>query len=92
MSHGADGNVSPVLCQDGHPNAYALPVLQGTAPNMIALGTFASPDQITAAACTDLKHGSTNPIEGSAYQFAQALNRWSFGIDPTDGGLFSACG
>jgi hypothetical protein len=90
VSTGADGNPSPVVCRDGHPNAYAMPVLEGTAPHLFALGEFATTDDIYKAECADLPH-STNPIESSAYDFMKALNGWSFGIDPTDGGLFSAC-
>jgi hypothetical protein len=91
VSAGADGNVDPVLCPDSHPNSYAMPALDGTAPQMMSLGQFATTDDITAAACADLAATSTNPIEASAYKFMQALNSWSFGIDPTDGGLFTSC-
>jgi len=58
---------------------------------MFSLGEFAGTDDIVAAECADLAHGSTNPIEESAYEFMHALNGWSFGIDPTGGGLFDAC-
>jgi hypothetical protein len=92
VATGADGNVGPVICPDGHPNSYAMPVLASVAPHMMSLGEFASTDEITAAECADLASGSTNPLEESAYKFMKALNGWSFGIDPTDGGLFTACG
>ena len=91
VSVGADGNPGPVTCPDGHPNAHAMPVLESVAPNMIALGEFATTDNIAAAACADLAKGSTNPIEESAYKFMKALNGWSFGIDPTNGGIFNFC-
>jgi hypothetical protein len=91
VSHGADGNVAPVLCPDGHPNAYAQPVLGGTSPAMFALGQFASSDDISQAGCTDLRHGSTNPLETGAYEWMTALNGWNFGIDPSDGGIWSSC-
>jgi hypothetical protein len=52
---------------------------------MMSLGEFATPAQVSAAACSDLASGSTFAIEHSAYQFMQALNGWSFGVDPTDG-------
>lgn len=90
--YGADGNPGPVLCPDGHPNAYAMPALQGTAPHMFSLGQFATASDVTAAACADLARGSTNPIEDSAYKFMKALNGWNFAVDPTDGGLFTGCG
>ena len=51
---GADGNVGPVTCPDGHPNAYAMPALEGVAPHMIGLGEFATAAVIQAAACADL--------------------------------------
>ena len=91
VTTGADGDVGPVLCPSGNPNAYAMPALQNTAPNMMSLGEFATSAQVSAAACSDLATGSTNPIEDSAYQFMQALNGWSFGVDPTHGGLFTGC-
>lgn len=69
VATGADGNVGPVLCSNGHPNAFALPSLQNVAPRMMALGQFATSAEILAAACADLASGSTNPIEHSAYQF-----------------------
>lgn len=91
VTTGADGNVGPVLCPGGHPNAYAMPVLESTAPDMMALGEFATSSEVSAAACSDLSKGSTNPIEDGAYRFMRALNGWSFAVDPTDGGLFSNC-
>jgi hypothetical protein len=91
VSMGADGNVGPVLCPDGHPNTFALPNLQSVAPRMMALGQFATSSEISAAACADLASGSTNPIEHSTYQFMKALNGWSFGADPADGGMFTGC-
>ena len=90
VSVGADGNPGPVVCPDGHPNAYAMPVLESAAPHMMALGEFATTADIAAAACADLPH-STFPIEESAYKFMKALNGWSFGIDPTNGGNFTFC-
>lgn len=89
---GADGNVGPVTCPDGHPNAYSMPALQSVAPHMLGLGEFATPAVIQDAACADLANGSTFPIEESAYKFAMALNGWSLGIDPTNGGIFTFCG
>jgi hypothetical protein len=91
VTTGADGSVGPVLCADGHPNAYAMPAMESTAPNMMALGEFATSSEAAAAACSDLSQDSTNPIEDGAYQFMHALNGWSFGVDPTSGGLFTGC-
>jgi hypothetical protein len=87
----ADGNVGPLLCHDGHPNAYAMPVLTKAAPHMMALGEFATPADVSAAACADLAKSSTGPIEESAYKFMRALNGWSFAGDPTKGGNFKFC-
>jgi hypothetical protein len=80
--YGADGNPGPVLCADGHPNAYAMPPLESVAPHMFALGQFATSADVTAAACADLAFDSTNPIEDSAYRFMQAVNGWAFAVDP----------
>jgi len=87
----ADGNVSPVVCPDRHPNAYAMAALTNAAPNMMALGEFATPADVSAAACADLAKSSTGPIEESSYKFMKALNGWSFGTDPTKGGHFNFC-
>jgi hypothetical protein len=59
-------------------------------------GDLASRSEVVAievkrAGCADLSHGSTNRIEDSAYEFMKALNGWSFGIDPSDGGLWTSC-
>jgi hypothetical protein len=91
VTTGADGSVGPVLCPGGHPDAYAMPALESTAPHMMALGEFATSADVSAAACSDLSKNSTNPIEEGAYQFMQALNGWSFAADPTDDGLFGNC-
>jgi len=91
VSFAADGNVGPLLCRDGHPNAYAMPALTKAAPRMMALGEFAIPADVSAAACADLAKSSTGPIEESAYKFMKALNGWSFGGDPTKGGDFTFC-
>jgi hypothetical protein len=91
VSYAADGNVGPVLCPDGHPNAYAMPALTNAARRMMALGEFATPADVSAAACADLAKRSTGPIEESAYKFMKALNGWSFGRDPTKGGHFNFC-
>jgi hypothetical protein len=80
-----------VLCPDGHPNAYAMPPLENTAPRMFALGQFATSDEVAAAACADLSTSSTIPIEDGAYTFMRAFNGWVFAVDPTGGGLFTGC-
>jgi hypothetical protein len=67
-----------------------MPVLESAAPHLFALGQFATTGDIYRAECADLPH-STNPVEYDAYQFMTAVNGWSFGIDPTDRGLFTAC-
>ena len=88
--YGADGNPGPVLCADGHPDAYAMPPLEGVAPHMFSLGQFATSEDVTAAACADLAVGSTNVIEHSAYSFMRAVNGWAFAVDPL-GDLVSGC-
>ena len=65
--------------------------LQPAAPHMFSLGELASPGDVAQAACADLSVSSTSPIEESAYKFMKALNGWSFGADPTSGGLFTGC-
>ncbi|MBO0825477.1 MAG: hypothetical protein J2P27_16740 [Actinobacteria bacterium] len=91
ISYGADGSPSPVLCPDGHPNAYAAPALKSAAPQMLSLGQSATLYQVETVECTDLSAGSTKPIEEQAYKYMKALNGWAFAADPTAGGIFYVC-
>lgn len=86
LSFGADGNFSPVTCSDGHPNLQAvLYVTRGdlaSQSQLLNLGRYASPDQVTAAACHDLLNGGsggTIPIVTSEADLAWAENSWIFG-------------
>jgi len=86
LSYGADGNVSPITCPDGRPNRAADKYLRGFKPSLrvLALGPSASPTDVEAAICTDLKRlNTTNPIEQSAYDLAQAEQNWHFGANPS---------
>jgi hypothetical protein len=65
--------------------------LDSTAPQMFSLGQFATSDDVETAECADLDTRSTKPIEQAAFTFMQALNGWAFAVDPTSGGLFTAC-
>jgi hypothetical protein len=92
ITYAVDGSAGPVVCPDGHPNAYMMPPLGSEAPHMMSLGEFATTGDVSAAACADLRHAhSTLPIEESAYQFMKALNGWSFAIDPASVATLSLC-
>lgn len=82
IAHAADGNVSPALCPDGHPNAAAIAALTSISPLVLSLGADAGSQVVQFALCVDSQH-STNPIEETAYTVAAAENAWQFGIDPT---------
>jgi hypothetical protein len=90
LSFGADGNVSPPTCPDGRPNLAADRYLRSGHLLVMSLGAEANPGQVLAAMCKDMSH-STIPIETTAYQVAQAEQRWSFGVDPSQE-LLNGCG
>jgi hypothetical protein len=83
VAFGADGNVSPATYPDGRPNLAADVYLRAQHLRVMSLGTDASPDQVLHAMCLDMAR-STIPIETTAYDVAQAEQRWSFGVCPAD--------
>lgn len=82
LSIGADGNAGPTTCSHGRLNSLAWNYFAKGNPLVMALGPDATPDEITIAMCADLAHGSTIPIETSAYDLAALYDGWSFGINP----------
>ena len=83
VTHGADGNVSPVVCPNGHPNALVMGTLQSVSPRVMALGPNATQGDIEAALCADFPRSSL-PIEQSAFEWQQAAMAWSFGALSSD--------
>lgn len=79
LAYGADGNINPITCPDGRPNAAADAYLRHITPPLavLALGPDASPSDVLAAMCGDRPH-STIPIESSAEELVQAENDWQF--------------
>jgi hypothetical protein len=79
LEYGADGNISPITCPDGRPNAAADTYLRSITPPLavLALGPDASPSDVLAAMCGDMPH-STIPIESSAEELVQSENDWQF--------------
>jgi hypothetical protein len=86
----ADGNVSPLLCQNGGVNVaawdhYAYANTSNTVLNgseLLRLGPYASPAQVYEAMCYDLANVFlTNPITESTEELAQAYYGWVFAGD-----------
>lgn len=81
ITHDADGNASPALCPDGHPNAAADTYFRGQSPalTVLELGPTASASQVLAAMCVDVTQAHmTYPIETTVEEIAQVENGWSF--------------
>jgi hypothetical protein len=74
----ADGNIYPVVCPNGQPNARAESKLRRAVPAVMALGEGATLAQVKAAVCKDLASGEmTNPLLDSALDFQTATYGWS---------------
>lgn len=81
ITHDADGNASPVLCPDGHPNAEADAYFREQSPalTVLELGPTATASQVLASMCIDVNQAHvTYPIETSVEELAQVENGWSF--------------
>ncbi len=81
ITHDADGNASPVLCPDGHPNAAADSYFrdQSLALTVLQLGPTATASQVLASMCVDVDQAHmTYPIETSVEVLAQVENGWHF--------------
>jgi hypothetical protein len=81
ITHDADGNASPVLCPDGHPNAAADTYFRDQSPalTVLELGPTATASQVLAAMCVDVNQAHmTYPIETTVEELAQVENGWYF--------------
>jgi hypothetical protein len=81
ITHNADGNASPVLCPDGHPNAAADTYFRDLSPalTVLELGPTATASQVLASMCRDVNQAHmTYPIETTVERLAQVENGWSF--------------
>jgi hypothetical protein len=81
ISYGADGNAGPLFCSDGQPNPPVLAYYRTMHLLVLGLGPDATPAQVLRAMCSDLPK-SSNPIETDAYNLAQRMEGWSFGVNP----------
>jgi hypothetical protein len=80
---GADGTAGPLFCPDGQPNPPVLAYYRKLHLRVFKLGPDATPPQVLQAMCFDLRQrSSTYPIETAAYDLAQKIKGWSFGISP----------
>jgi hypothetical protein len=92
LNYGADGSYGPLTCANGtEVNALAWNAAAADRPLVMSLGPNATPGQVNAALCTDIKN-STIPIETGAYQLAALYYGWSFAYDPTSELTNGSCG
>jgi hypothetical protein len=91
IQYGADGTAAPLFCADGQPNPPVLAYYRKQHLQVLTLGTDATPAQVLHAMCSDMHRRSTIPIETAAYELAQKINGWSFGISPPQELLNGAC-
>ena len=91
IQYGADGTAGPLFCTDGQPNPPVLAYYRTLHLQVLSLGPDVTPAQVLQAICTDVHQHSTYPIETAAYNLAQKINGWSFGISPPQEMLNGAC-
>ncbi len=75
LSFGADGDVSPLFCQNGAVNVLAWRYFQSAYPAIFALGAYATPNQIQQVTS---KMSPPSPDADSAYCLAKAYYGWSY--------------
>lgn len=92
LSFGADGDASPLFCQNGAVNVLAWRYFQSAYPAIFALGAYATPNQIQQVTS---KMSPPFPDADSAYCLAKAYYGWSYAesLNPADtqqGGQYGA--
>ena len=92
IQYGADDTAGPLFCTDGQPNPPVLAYYRTLHLQVLSLGPDVTPAQVLQAICTDVHQHSTYPIETAAYNLAQKINGWSFGVSPPQEMLNGACG
>ena len=75
LSFGADGDASPLFCQDGAVNVLAWRYFQSAYPAIFALGAYATPSQIQQVTS---KMAPPFPDADAAYCLAKAYYGWSY--------------
>jgi hypothetical protein len=91
IQYGADGTAGPLFCNDGQPDPPVLAYYRTLHLQVLSLGPDVTPAQVLQAICTDIRQHSTYPVETAAYNLAQKINGWSFGISPPQEMLNGAC-
>ncbi len=82
ISFGDDGTAAPLFCA-GRPNPPVLAYYKKQQLGVLRLGPDATPNEVVDAMCSDLhQHSSSYPVETAAYELAQKIEGWSFGISP----------
>jgi len=82
LTFDADGNASPVLCQNGEINVIAWRYYAQGNSSVMSLGPNATPSQVFSALCADA-YTSSYPIQDNVYILSAAYYGWNFAINPT---------
>lgn len=91
IQFGDDGTAVPLFC-DGRPNPPVLAYYRLKHLSVLGLGPDATPTQVVQAMCSDLhRHSSSYPVETAAYELAQKIEGWSFGISPPQAMVDGGC-
>ncbi len=91
IQYGADGTAGPLFCSNGQPNPPVLAYYRTMHLQVLSLDPDATPALVLQAMCSDVHQGSSYPVETAAYNLAQKINGWSFGISPPQQMLNGAC-
>jgi Protein kinase domain len=92
LQFGDDGTAVPLFCSDGRPNPLVLAYYKKQHLGVLKLGPDATPTQVVHAMCSDLnRHSSSYPVETAAYELAQKIEGWSFGISPPQAMVDGGC-
>ena len=89
---GDDGTAVPLFCSDRSPNPPVLTYYRKKHLGVLKLGPDATPTQVVHAMCSDLnRHSSSYPVETAAYELAQKIEGWSFGMSPPQSMVDGGC-
>ena len=82
LTFDADGNASPLLCQNGEINVIAWRYYAQGNSSVMSLGPNATPSQVFSALCAGA-YTSSYPIQDNVYILSAAYYGWNFSINPT---------
>lgn len=81
LTFDADGNASPLLCQNGEINVIAWRYYAQEGAAVMSLGPNATPSQVFSALCA-AAYTSSYPIQDNVYILSATYYGWNFAINP----------